>query len=321
MHVLEYDESRTNITPCSSIPIDGVITRLQCGPARSPDLVLCSTKSGQESMNERVSIISMTKTSESYQIGQRFQQMNSLLWDESENVFICDSTGIYMYDVSRNQQTTSSTTRPFRNACIDPHQPHVVCGVSGKSIHMWDSRTNRCEIFYTSLFFQITCMDINPNIPFRYVTGSEDGRISLWDIRNIGGVPIKSFDAHNHFVTCLKYNQLHDEYLISSGTDCGVNLWKCPDKIQREPLMPKQSQTRRNSYSSNSSFDSPVSVKGVVRPKRTTSPLICKYTRHEDSVYDICWSYASPWVFGSVSYSDGLVMVNAVPINEKFNAN
>jgi WD40 repeat protein len=334
--VVEYDESRASISSSAVYANEAGFSRVSCAPSSISDHVLCANMRMGDTC-ETVAILSLEKPdsiTHKYSFDSKFETVKALLWECAETVVICDKHGVSKFEVEGGKRATSITTDCIlRSASIDPHLSHTVACTMDRSILLWDARANDTIIrtIKTTNYFPITSLDINPNRPHMYMTGSEDGRISFYDLRFTKVTSVRAFDAHNHHVTCTKFNVMHDEYIVSGGTDCDVCLWKCEDISgaaleSGSPLTAsnRNTTTRRNSYSSNSSVESPMSIKGVVRASKKTSghfnPLVCRYTRHEDSVDSVCWSYASPWVFASVSW-DGSVMVNAVPINENFNAN
>lgn len=166
---------------------------------------------------------------------------------------------------------------------------------------LWDTRTKEISLtMKSSHFFPIHCLDSNPNMEHVYVTGGADGRILFWDLRHPqGSTPLESVgSAHSHHVTSVRYHPVHDQLLISSGTDCAVNLWRFQGV----------SSTPTRSVPLTSPRTSPSSSVG--------DGFIESYRMHEDSVYRCCWS-RDGWSFASVSY-DGMVMVNSVSTAEKY---
>lgn len=172
---------------------------------------------------------------------------------------------------------------------------------SDRSLCLWDPRSSQVSLnMKTCHFFPILSLGANPNLDYMYATGGADGRIMFWDIRQANGSnPLKvTSNAHAHHVTSVRYHPVHDQLLISSGTDCAVHLWL---------------------YQSVSSSPSSAVPLTSPRPKKTepvADELVQSYRHHEDSVYRCCWSREG-WAFASVSY-DGLVMVNSVPTTEKY---
>ena len=51
--------------------------------------------------------------------------------------------------------------------------------------------------------------------------------------------------------------------------------------------------------------------------KSVADTLVKRYEEHEDSVYKVDWSYASAWVFASLSFS-GRVSISHVPPPEMY---
>ncbi len=185
-----------------------------------------------------------------------------------------------------------------------PHNDSVVVYASDRSLCFWDIRAKSTEMrLKTSHFFPILCLDANPNLENVYATGGADGMIMFWDRRqNSSNTPLETVvNAHSHHVTCIKYHSIHDQILISSGTDCTVNLWR----FQNVSANPSNAVSLISPKTGNTPF-----------PVPTKDGIVESYKRHEDSIYRCCWSQEG-WAFGSISY-DGLVMVNSVPTAEKY---
>jgi WD40 repeat protein len=184
---------------------------------------------------------------------------------------------------------------------LDSSNSSVVGFASDRSVCLWDTRTNDISLtMKSSHFFPILCLDSNPNMDHAYVTGGSDGRLLFWDLRQPqGSSPLQSVgSAHAHHVTSVKYHPIHDQLLISSGTDCSVNLW------------------RFQGVSSTPTRSVPLTSPRAAPSAAVDDGLVESYKRHEDAVYRCCWS-RDGWSFASVSY-DGLVMVNSVSVAEKY---
>mmetsp|Transcript_11473 Transcript_11473/g.19495 ORF Transcript_11473/g.19495 Transcript_11473/m.19495 type:complete len:358 (-) Transcript_11473:56-1129(-) len=174
----------------------------------------------------------------------------------------------------------------------DPHHPEQLITACESSIKGWDTRAlKQTSSIDQAHQLSVRDLDYNPNRPYVFVSGGDDNYIKFWDIRKTQA-PLQSFPAHSHWVCQTKYNRFHDQFLISSSTDCMVNLWK------------EQSVS---------------SVEGSTEEGATHSTkdgLVCKYEQHEESVYSVSWSASDAWSFASVSY-DGRVAVSKVPESEK----
>lgn len=238
-------------------------------------------------------------------------RVKSLLWESSETVIVSTNSAVHAYRVRESASCTSMDVLEVPDcgvSVIDPHHSFTVAVASDKSLLLWDRRAKSASLtFKTSHFFPILSLDANPSIEHQFVTGGADGRVMFWDIRQpSGSVAIKAVEAHNHHVTCVKYNTLHDQLLLTSGTDCAVNLWRFPS-ISSSPNKPAP---LTENVSRTSAISKPVSP--------ASDGLIHQYNRHEDTVHKLCWSVGrSSWSFASVSY-DGLVMFNSVPTQEKY---
>ena len=146
------------------------------------------------------------------------------------------------------------------------------------------------------------CLDYNPHREFEVVSGGEDGKIRIWDLRNMKGC-LKLFSgSHSHWVVDAKFNPHQKELLLSSGTDTLVNLWH----IAQESSEATSTASKNEDVASNSQ-------ENVNNKDR----IVQSYDVHEDSVYQCAWSNVDAWVFGSISY-DGAIAVHSVPEQEKY---
>ena len=59
---------------------------------------------------------------------------------------------------------------------------------------------------------------------YRHVIGGDDGLVKFWDTRNCGS-PLLAMANHTHWVWGVRYNQFHDQLLISGGGDSEVALF------------------------------------------------------------------------------------------------
>lgn len=100
----------------------------------------------------------------------------------------------------------------------------------------------------------------------------------------------KTLQSHSHWVWNVEINPMWDQFLLSSGTDNVVNLWKVSS------LSSEESEKKR---------------------EEGEDYLIHSFDQHGDSVYSTCWSASDDkWLFASLSY-DGRVAVNQVPRSEQ----
>lgn len=202
----------------------------------------------------------------------------------------------------------------------NPNKPSVISS-SGQDalIKFWDLR-------YTASYMED---DYIPN-------SSAWSRTS--PIRTIRG-------GHNHWATCIKYNAFHDQLLLSGGTDSIANLWRI-SSISSAPLFDlgdngdmdefdadigttlddndsfaEVAKSQSNDVDNESYGDDLVGEKSgsgdVHDNDKNAQDIRVLNIEMRDSVYDVAWSAADPWVFASLGY-DGNVVVNHVPSKEKY---
>ncbi|RKP34485.1 WD40-repeat-containing domain protein [Dimargaris cristalligena] len=163
---------------------------------------------------------------------------------------------------------------------------------------------------------EILDLDYNPNRPQQLATCGEDCKVRIWDLRNLSQ-PLMMMADHTHWVWAVAYNHFHDQLLLTSSSDCTVNLESIVS-VSSASLIKRDSddgdsdveqggdpEYRQYAHQDNGSFERP------------TDGLVATFDQHEESLYSVSWSEANPWVFASLSY-DGRVVVNFVPQEEKY---
>lgn len=136
-------------------------------------------------------------------------------------------------------------------------------------------------------------VDCNPNKPYQLASGGDDGKVRFWDYRSPASA-LKVLPGHAHWVTAVKYNRVHDQYVLSASTDNCVKLW--------------------NVLSISSVFG--LTRTDEAASKKQEDHLVAAFDEHEESVYSVAWSRADTWMFASLSY-DGRLVVNYVPQEEQ----
>eukprot|EP00004_Rigifila_ramosa_P023575 TRINITY_DN6637_c0_g1_i1.p1 TRINITY_DN6637_c0_g1~~TRINITY_DN6637_c0_g1_i1.p1 ORF type:complete len:360 (-),score=58.85 TRINITY_DN6637_c0_g1_i1:12-1013(-) len=183
----------------------------------------------------------------------------------------------------------------FDHGCWDPHETSLFATISEAAVSAWDLRSNK-EAFRIEHTHRLFANDVdwNPCNPYHLVTGGDDRKLNFWDCRK-PDAPLLSQLGHAHWVCQVKFNPVHDQYLISSGTYGFVNLWSA------------SSVARKTAYLDDASEDT--------KDKKPVDGLVKKYSEHEESVYSLCWSSASTFIFASMS-NDGRVVINHMPQEE-----
>uniref|UniRef100_A0A915C5J8 Protein TSSC1 n=1 Tax=Parascaris univalens TaxID=6257 RepID=A0A915C5J8_PARUN len=148
----------------------------------------------------------------------------------------------------------------------------------------------------------VRSMDFNPNMQYTIATCGDDCRVALWDARKTIE-PLKTLQDHSHWVWCVRFNPIHDQLILSGGSDARLFL---------NSVM---------SLSSDSVQATDVAAEDVVTNDSITQRLnderLEKVEEHEDSVYACAWASNDPWVFASLSF-DGRVIVSRVKRRHKY---
>jgi WD40 repeat protein len=219
-----------------------------------------------------------------------------------EDVLVADGQGLRSFKVdpesgrglTTDDAAFSVDVENIKCCCWDPHhRAQLVTGV-GRSLVAWDTRDGKATVSIKDAHEgPIQTVDFNPNKPYHVVSGGQDCKIRLWDLRKADEA-LMTLGNHSHWVWSAKYNPFHDQLILSAGGSGIVNLWSIVS-VSSAPL---------------GDLEDP-------QNQREGDKLIKSYEEHEDSVYNIAWSCYDAWVFASLSY-DGRVVVNHVPPTEKY---
>ncbi|KAF9319753.1 Protein tssc1 [Podila horticola] len=224
--------------------------------------------------------------------------VKKVIWQDETEVISVEDYRICIWDINIKQGTaklTGSIEIPDRNfkftsAVLNPHAQEVVA-IYGRSIQGWNLSSLK---------------------PFQIATGGDDCKVRIWDVRDTSNGPIMSIQDHTHWVWSVAYNKFHDQLVLTSSSDCQVNLQSIvsistgADYKYGEIIDPEDEDT-----------DNEEDAQEQAHPDLPTDGLIQAFDQHEDSVYQVAWSSVDPWLFLSLSY-DGRAVMNQVPSEEKF---
>jgi len=149
----------------------------------------------------------------------------------------------------------------------------------------------------------VRSLDFNPNRQYHLATAGDDGCVRVWDLRS-PATPLLARSDHSHWVWSVKFNQFHDQLVLTASSDSKVAL-TCLASISSEPYGPLVDEDEDERGQQNE--PAPILADGLIK----------MYEDHEESVYSCAWSSADPWTFASLSY-DGRLVINQVPRAVKF---
>ncbi|KAL5713855.1 WD repeat-containing protein dwa2 [Ranunculus cassubicifolius] len=221
-------------------------------------------------------------------------KIKCVLWwpsGQHDKLISIDEENLFLWSLDSSNKTAKVQAKEsvgslhyFSGGAWDPHDRNAVAATSDSSIQFLDLRTMK----KTNSIEQahVRNLDYNTKRQHIVVTAEEEAGIHVWDLR-MPNNPVRDLPGHAHWTWNVKCNPVHEDLILSAGTDSAVNLW----------------------FAASTDSDSESLVESPTR--RQADPLLNSYNDYEDSVYGLAWSSRQPWIFASLSY-DGRVVVESV---------
>lgn len=224
--------------------------------------------------------------------------------DESKLMILAENR-FQLHDVNASTEPVSVGKlegKGFNELTFGAWNPHQNCQqyatVNEYHIRGWDVKSmKQCWNFESPGNQVVRSIDFNPNKQYYMITCGDDGAFRIWDTRSLKK-SLAVRNDHSHWVWSAKYNQYHDQLILSSSSDGHVVLSSMAS-LSSEPhghIIEDEETDKESSLED-----------GKIRT----------FDDHEDSVYCAEWSASDPWVFASLSY-DGRLVINHVPRTIKF---
>lgn len=169
-------------------------------------------------------------------------------------------------------------------------------------------------------------------------TSGTDGAVRIWDLRKTDRTILTFSDDHSgHWINKVRYNQFHDQLLLTGSSSTFVSLYRAAsvstspspsqygftDLNNTNTFNMSMADSASNFSGGNSSFMNSSRLSSGTRGGGGTSgskapqdKCVQRYEL-EDSVTAIEWSGADAWVFAALSYN-GIFCINTVPSKEKY---
>jgi EARP and GARP complex-interacting protein 1 len=150
------------------------------------------------------------------------------------------------------------------------------------------------------------------------VTSGNDRFAKVWDLRNSKAPVERLLAGHTHWVTRAQYNPVHDQLIATGGSDSAVNMWRVAS-CSSSPWLGDGGGSSGSSGDGADGTDGETTT-GNKEGRGGDEPpdmSVKNVDLHEDSVYGLAWSAASPWMCCSLSY-DGRVVLSHVLSAEKY---
>jgi len=199
----------------------------------------------------------------------------------------------------------------FSSGKWNPHHNSTLIATANEThLRGWDLRSMKSAWVIENAHSQlIRDFDFNPNKQYVIASCGDDCKVKFWDVRKAES-PMLTIAEHSHWVWAVKYNNFHDQLLLTSSSDSRVMLHNA-SSVSSEPAGQGDGEADSDG-DLDDSFEA---------SHKSSDPLedgvLSTYEEHEDSVYAVDWSSADPWVFASLSY-DGRLVINRVPRNFKY---
>uniref|UniRef100_A0A0N5BWV8 WD_REPEATS_REGION domain-containing protein n=1 Tax=Strongyloides papillosus TaxID=174720 RepID=A0A0N5BWV8_STREA len=309
LHVLLYDEEIERVSTTSCIFDRGEIKEMAANngclvaiglSSVDRNKVIGGVEIWEHMLNGEDKIKYHTKVQISDNLDEKPKVIHNVNWSSNQLLVAYDNS-VQTFDISddcKNNQKNSECFQHIFYSAFDPFSLANTALISSEShLSCWDLRGNTLtDIFLNSNMTRIRTFDFNPNNQYYIALGCDDGKIKILDTRNTSKI-VNSYENHCHWIQCLKYNPVHDQLLLTGGSDNLVCL--------------------HNSILDNGQiFDDLNDVKND--SKTIPDGLITRLIDHEDSVYSCAWGCADPWTFGTLSY-DGRVNIYRITRDIKYN--
>eukprot|EP00095_Tigriopus_kingsejongensis_P001479 maker-scaffold124_size330879-snap-gene-1.25 protein:Tk01479 transcript:maker-scaffold124_size330879-snap-gene-1.25-mRNA-1 annotation:"protein tssc1" len=329
IHWLSLDEEGTHITKVIYDHDQGEVWDLAPNP-EDPNLFIsrysamdnqaCQMKARLLSRDEEVPHSNVSGVQELKNLGclnpQNGQDVTHVSWmpGSANQVMTLVGNQLNLHDISHIEADQCPTVASGQlegkgqtNLSTGAWNPHQNCQqfatVNDFTLRGWDVRSMKQVWTLENPGQQLVrSLDFNPNKQYHMATAGDDGYVRYWDIRS-PNKPLITRADHSHWIWSVKFNQFHDQLVLTSSSDCHVVL-SCLASISSEPhgyLMEDDEKAGEE-----------LKTKAVLE-----DGVLKTFEDHEESVYCAVWSAADPWTFASLSY-DGRLVINQVPRGVKF---
>ncbi|XP_071836526.1 EARP-interacting protein homolog isoform X2 [Apostichopus japonicus] len=260
-----------------------------------------------------------------------FGSVVSVLWEpqsDGSRVISLTETHILLWDLNvsdteaklANSVALEAKGHPkFTAGRWNPHHNNTqIATANDTMIRGWDVRSMKEAYKIENAHNQLVRdLDFNPNKQYYLASCGDDCKVKFWDIRNPSAA-VLSLSDHSHWVWSVRYNQFHDQLVLTSSSDSRVILTNT-SSISSEPCgqLDDEKDSIDGEREENSDDEDELDDLNDRNKEPLKEGVLATYEEHEDSVYAGEWSTADPWLFASLSY-DGRMVINRVPRAVKY---
>lgn len=156
------------------------------------------------------------------------------------------------------------------------------------SVKLFDSQSPNSNVGVNSISF-------NPASENLFVTGGTDARVILWDLRFLSS-PLHYMHGHADNINSVEWSPHEPTILASASSDRRVCIWDV-SRVKDSNFDHTHRESHHPMNSSNNNSRSSTRENEIDPPPE----LLWVHGGHTESVSDISWNPALPWVLASVS--------------------
>ena len=279
------------------------------------------------------------------------QLERSVVWKSDESGDECltfSEERIYVWDIRRQAVKRTLATKSSKGSALLSKLSRVSCirwsphssasilglaigsGVVALDLRLPDPPSTPAWTIASAHNHLIRDLDFNPNAQYVLATAGDDCESRFWDVRR-PTAPAVSLANHAHWIWSIRFNQFHDQLVLTCSSDSKVVLSRVASLASQpfghlllgsgdvmtgeggsssedEVLLQQQMLRKRAAKQQEDGASQPL--------QQQQDKVIATFEEHEDSVYAAEWSPADPWTFASLSF-DGRIVINKVPRSEK----
>ncbi|KAI5132416.1 histone-binding protein RBBP4 [Nematocida ausubeli] len=186
---------------------------------------------------------------------------------------------VCVYNLSAGEKPimTIEESEEINDIAISCDGAMIALALDKSGTHIVDKRTKEKKAFATG---ETLSVKFSLENPLWLATGSKEGPLSIWDIRN-DSAPLHRLLGHDGDVTQIEWSPHYETVLASCGADRRVRLWDLANIGKEQDEEDKE--------------DGP-------------PELLFIHGGHTDAVCDISWNPHEPWEIASVA-NDNILQV------------
>jgi EARP and GARP complex-interacting protein 1 len=273
-------------------------------------------------------------------------------WDSLNygSVAVAHDAAISIWDTRSGEQTRMIERAVPSGCCVrslsfNPNKPwHLASGGDDYATKIWDTRKTTSPVkilqghthwwvgetsdvcpqadsffaFYRSFLFLALCACRVTSVAFNQfhdqllLSGGADGRVNLWRVSSVSSAPLLELGEEEIF------GGGHHHQQHPSGASAGSADGASHGGKKHEPKLAPDVAIRTTTSHSGHGHHHHHHGGAHLPPAAAALADSAAEGTQEDSVYSVCWSPGSAWIYASLSYTNGKITIGQVPSAEKY---